>query len=52
MEPCGGDHLVAELTSADKAALDELADNEEVVTAVAEEVEAEDDPEVEILEED
>ena len=51
MEPYGGDHLVVELTSADKAALDELADNEEVVTAVAEEVEVEDDPQVEVVEE-
>ena len=51
MEPYGGDHLVVELTSADKAALEELADNEEVVAAVAEEVEVEDDPEVEVVEE-
>ena len=50
MEPCGGDHLVAKLTSADKATLDELADNEEVVAAVAAEVEVEDDPEVEVVE--
>ena len=51
MEPYGGDHLVAELTSADRAAIDGLADNEGLVTAVAEEVEVDDDPEVEVVEE-
>jgi uncharacterized membrane protein len=47
MEPFGGDHLIAELSSADEAALEKLADNEELVTAAEKEVEIVDDPEVE-----
>lgn len=50
MEAYGGDHLVVELTPADEAALAKLEDNEELVAVVAEEVEVDDDPEVEVVE--
>ena len=46
-----GEVLAMELTPEDEAELNALADNEEVVAAIAEEVEVEDDPEVEVVEE-
>jgi hypothetical protein len=51
MEPFGGEHLISELSAADKAALDGLADNKEVVTAADEAVEVADDPNVEEVDE-
>jgi uncharacterized membrane protein len=50
MEPYAGDHLVAELSPADKAAIEALGDNEEVVAAVEEQVEVVDDDDVEVIE--
>ena len=49
MDSFGGDHLISELSAADKAALDGLADNKEVVTAADEAVEVDDDPNVEVV---
>ena len=50
MDPYVGDHLVAELSSADKAAIEALGDDEEVVVAVEEQVEVVDDDDVEVIE--
>jgi uncharacterized membrane protein len=46
-----GEVMAMELTPEDEAKLNALAEEEEVATAVAEEVDAEDDPEVEVVEE-
>jgi len=46
-----GEVMAMELTPEDEAELNALADKEEVAAAVAEEVEVEDDPEVEVVEE-
>jgi uncharacterized membrane protein len=47
-----GEVLSMELTAEDEAELNALAENEEVVAAVAEEIVVEDDPEVEVVEEE
>ena len=47
-----GDVLSMELTPEDEAELNALAENDEVAAAIAEEVVVEDDPEVEVVEEE
>ena len=46
-----GEVLAMDLTPEDEAELNAMADNKEVIKAVSEEVEVEDDPEVEVVEE-